>query len=124
MLRRGTEPKRELRLEPLRQGRMRFPPDRDRGFEAARALFRQPDRAPALIVLRDGDFNEPGCFQAAQIARQRRLIEPRAFRQRAERIVGSGCDLRHQAELGEAQSAVLDALLEEIGDAACGKGLA
>jgi hypothetical protein len=100
---------------------MRFTPDRDRRFEPARTLFRQPDRAPALIVLRDGDFDQPRGFQAAQIARQRRLIEPRALRKRAERIVGSGHDLRHQAELGKAQSAVLDTLLEEIGDAACGK---
>ena len=80
---------------------MRFPPDRDRRFEAARALFRQPDRAPALIVLRDGDFDQPRGFQAAQIARQRRLIEPRALRKRAERIVGERPRFAPSSRIGQ-----------------------
>ena len=42
---------------------------------------------------------------------------PMRSAKRAERIVGGGGDLRHQAELGEAQPAFLHAVVEEFGDA-------
>ncbi len=89
----------------LARARMGFAPDRNRRFQTPRARLREPDRAAALIVLRNRDFDEPGGFQAAQIARQGRLIEPGAPGERAERVVGGRRDLRHQAELREAESA-------------------
>ena len=73
--------------------------------------LRQPDRAPALIVLRDVDFSETGCFDRADCATAS-VVEARAFRQRAERIVSGSSDLRPSS--GWAGNPRLDTLLGEI----------
>jgi len=79
---------------------MRILPDRDGGLQKARPLFRKPDRAAALIRIGDGDFDEPRQLQAAQVSRQRRLIEPGALGERTLRVVGRGGDLRPSGRTG------------------------
>ena len=102
--RRDAELQRQPRIEPLGQRGMRFLPNRNGCLQAAGALLREPNCAAALILFGDGDLDKPGCLQAAQIARQRRLVEPGSLGESAKCVVGCGCDLPHQPKLGEAQS--------------------
>lgn len=116
LLRRRAEPQRQAWVEPFAERRVRLAPDRDRRLQAPRALLREPHGTAALVAFGDRDLDEADRFQSAQVARQSRLIEPGAFGERAERVVGSGRDLRHQAELGDAETAPGHAFFQKIGD--------
>src|SRR4051794_15310511 len=95
---------------------MSAPPGRDRGLEAPGALFRQPDGAAAQIRLDEGDLDEPGLLETAQVAGQGRLVEPDPLRQGADAVVAGSRDMGHEAELGDAQAGRMHPRLQEARD--------
>src|SRR5215207_11150233 len=78
---------------------MSAPPGWDCGLETPGAVFRQPDGAAAQIRLDQGDLDEPGLLETAQVAGQGRLVEPGPLPQGADSIVAGGRDMGHEAEL-------------------------
>src|SRR5208337_665597 len=100
---------------------MRLSPLGERRFEAPGPILAQPDCPAAGVGFTSRHLDQPFALENLQIARQRRRIEARALRQRAERIVGRGRDLRHQPELSDAQLRRLHMVRQELGQPARGK---
>src|SRR5581483_8045365 len=107
----------ERRRDLPRELRLRLAPERQRRFEPARASFGEPHGAAAEIALDRGDLDEISAFERAQVARQRRLIEPGAAGERAQRVVTRGGDLRHEPQLRRGEAGRRELAIEELADA-------
>jgi hypothetical protein len=80
------------------------PPNRHCFFQASHPLLGEPYRSLPQIALQDGDLDQPVTLQRMQVSGEGRLIEPQPLGQRAQGVVGSCGDLRHQPELSDRQA--------------------
>ena len=127
---RGVDCGRALRLQApdasvsaaSRQRQRTVDARRDSAAWAARQLAIAPSsrRAPASVshtarrrrsVLGGDDFHQTRLLEAAQIARQRRLIEPGTRGEGRDRVVMRGRDVGEEPELREAEARIAHVLL-------------
>jgi hypothetical protein len=92
------------------------PPGWDGRLQTPRAFLRQPDGAPAQILLDDRDLDEAVSFERTQSPGQCRLVEARAFGQCPDRIVPCRRNMGHEAELSDAQIRLLHPRFQEARD--------
>ncbi len=108
---------RELDIDQPAQGRMGLPVHRKRGFEGSRSLLGEPNSPPPKVIFDNGNLDQAVPLQAAQIAGEGRLIEPRSQSQSPQRVIPRRRDLRHKPELSDAEPGWLHPLIQELCDA-------